>query len=120
MAGRVPMGPGGDFNSPFEILGRSKSNSPAFIAFVNAATPDFFKTLRVQLIKGRFLNEHDKENTPWAVVINEAMARKFWQDRDPLGQIIREMGKLSPHSFNDLHLLGQDLRWRFQKASTTA
>lgn len=90
MVGGVPMGPSDNYNCPFEILGRpNQSNTPAFTALANPATPDFFKTLHIQLIKGRLLNEHDRENTPWAVVINETMARKFWPDRDPLGQIIR-------------------------------
>jgi len=50
------------------------------------ATPDFFSTMRIPLRAGRLLNESDSAVT---VVINEAAARAYWPERDPIGASAR-------------------------------
>jgi putative ABC transport system permease protein len=47
-----------------------------------------FSTLKVPLIKGRYLDEHDTEAAPWVIVVNQAFARKFFPNEDPIGQQI--------------------------------
>ena len=32
-----------------------------------------------------YFTEQDQESSPWGVIINEAMAHKFWPDKDPIG-----------------------------------
>jgi putative ABC transport system permease protein len=49
-------------------------------------SPGLFPSLRIPLRKGRLLNEHDTQTTPWAVVINEAFARRYFPNEDPIGQ----------------------------------
>src|SRR5580693_1405596 len=51
-------------------------------------SPSIFQTFRIPLKKGRFLDEHDTETAPWAVVVNEAFARKYFSNEDPIGQQI--------------------------------
>ena len=50
---------------------------------------DYLKLLRVPLVRGRHLTEQDSEGAQPVVVINQAAARKYWGDRDPLGQRIK-------------------------------
>jgi putative ABC transport system permease protein len=50
---------------------------------------DYLATLGVPLIRGRHLDERDAADAPLAVVINEAMARLHWSDRDPIGARIK-------------------------------
>jgi putative ABC transport system permease protein len=52
-------------------------------------TLGFFRTLRIPLKKGRFLDEHDTNAAPWAIVVNEAFVRKFFPNEDPIGKQIR-------------------------------
>ncbi len=49
-------------------------------------SPDYFKALRIQLLKGRVFNEGDGGDTPPVLVINEAMARQYWPNEDPIGR----------------------------------
>jgi predicted permease len=48
----------------------------------------YFQGLRIRLLRGRLLNEHDGPNTPYAVVINEALARRDWPGQNPLGKLV--------------------------------
>lgn len=47
---------------------------------------DLFRSLRVPLIKGRYLDDHDNQTAPWSVMINETFARRYFPNEDPIGQ----------------------------------
>jgi putative ABC transport system permease protein len=55
----------------------------------NKAMPNYFETMGIPLIKGRFFNEQDQLNTPRVFLINQTMARRFWPDQDPVGKQIK-------------------------------
>lgn len=46
----------------------------------------YFETLGIVLKRGRFLSSEDHASSEPVVAINETMARRFWPDRDPVGQ----------------------------------
>src|SRR5215471_5512689 len=48
----------------------------------------YFDTLRIPLVRGRTFDVHDTNEAPNVVIINEAMAEKYWPGRDPLGDRI--------------------------------
>jgi putative ABC transport system permease protein len=52
-------------------------------------SPGFLETLKIPLLKGRYLSEQDVESSPWVVVINEAMAQDLFPDEEPLGKSLR-------------------------------
>jgi hypothetical protein len=56
--------------------------------FVNytLVTADFFRTMRVPVVRGREFTTRDTIDALPVVVINEAMARRFWPGENPLGQ----------------------------------
>jgi len=77
-------------NRGFTIAGRSTSlQGERPRALFNAISPDYFRVMSIPLRKGRGLTEQDSESTPWVVVINEEMARKFWPNQNPIGQVIK-------------------------------
>ncbi|MEK6323110.1 MAG: ABC transporter permease [Acidobacteriota bacterium] len=47
---------------------------------------DYFKVMGISLLRGRGLTERDGSNAPRVVVINEALARAYWPDEDPIGK----------------------------------
>ncbi len=51
-------------------------------------SPDYFKAQGIQLLKGRVFTESDGSDTPPVVLINEAMARRYWPNQDPIGRRI--------------------------------
>lgn len=48
----------------------------------------YFELLGIPLREGRLLTDADDENAPFAVVVNESMAKKFWPDQSPLDRRI--------------------------------
>jgi putative ABC transport system permease protein len=70
----------------FGIEGRPSPTDQAFNAGMRRISPDFFKTFRVPLLKGRLIEEGDGANAPLVVVINESLARTYFANEDPLGK----------------------------------
>lgn len=63
-------------------------------------SPHYFAVFKIPLLRGRTLNERDLNNSAKVVIINQAMARKYWPKEDPLGQVIT-IGKGLGPQFND-------------------
>jgi ABC-type antimicrobial peptide transport system permease subunit len=53
---------------------------------VNQVSGGYFETLGIPLLRGRFLTDRDTAESPKVVVINEAAARKYFGENDPIGQ----------------------------------
>jgi putative ABC transport system permease protein len=49
-------------------------------------TPDFFDTIGAKMVLGRPITDQDTATTRNVAVINEAFARKFFKDQNPIGQ----------------------------------
>jgi hypothetical protein len=73
----------------FTVAGRTASlagEEPS--ALYSAVSSDYFRVMRIPLLRGRAITDQDVETSPWVVIINEAMAHKFWPNQDPIGQVI--------------------------------
>lgn len=55
-------------------------------------TPGFFSALRIPLRAGRAFDERDTVTSPGVVVINETMAREYFDGENPVGRRIRLSG----------------------------
>jgi putative ABC transport system permease protein len=53
---------------------------------VDVVSPDFFRVLRIPLLRGRYFSAADGADGPRAAIINEATARTHWPDVDPIGK----------------------------------
>jgi len=76
----------------FDIEGRPSPTEQTFNAGFRTISPDFFKTFRVPLIKGRLLAESDGAKAPLVVVVNESLAHNYFANEDPLGKRITLLG----------------------------
>jgi putative ABC transport system permease protein len=75
--------------------GKDGGRVEAFIG-VHLAGPEYLQTLRVPLVRGRWLAEQDRQGTPVVAVVNEAAAGKYWPGKDPVGQQIDLSPALGP------------------------
>jgi putative ABC transport system permease protein len=57
------------------------------------ASPDYFQTMRIPIVRGRAFTEQDKAGAPPVVIVNEALSRKHWPGQDPIGKRIRFYGE---------------------------
>ena len=84
---------GSDNGWAFSIEGRPPLPTGVFImAKYRPVSPGYFETIGMPVLRGRSLTFADTRESPWVVVINSAMARRFWPDEDPLGQRLRFSG----------------------------
>jgi len=51
-----------------------------------SATPAYFQTMRIPVLKGRAFTEQDRENSPRVMIVNEALARRYWPNEEVLGK----------------------------------
>jgi len=66
-----------------EALGEIRS------AGAQSVTPEFFRALRVPLLKGRFISAQDGLEAPLVVNLSEGLARQLWPHEDAVGKRLR-------------------------------
>jgi predicted permease len=59
----------------------------------NTIAPNYFQTLGLRLLSGRDFTLADREGAPRVVIINEAMARRFWPGASALGKQVQVGGR---------------------------
>jgi putative ABC transport system permease protein len=80
---------GGNFVLHFDIQGRPVAKpGEAQDANVRFVSPEYFDTLRIPRVKGRLFTAQDDEHGEPVIVVNRAMAAKFWPGQDAIGQRI--------------------------------
>ena len=68
-------------------------------------TPAYLQALGVRLLRGRLLDEHDRDGTLPVVVVTEALAKEGWPGEDAIGRRIRR-GRVSDTQFPWLTVVG--------------
>ena len=101
----------------FDTLFRDKENQGE--ADFCAATPGYFQSLGIPLLRGRMFDERDGPDSPHAALISESLARARWPGQDPIGHTI-EFGNIDGDlrlltivgMVGDVHEYGVDVRPR--------
>jgi predicted permease len=82
------------FNFNIEERPLPKSQQP--IAQINIVTHDYFRAMRVPLLRGRDFTERDDRNATPVVIVSESFAKQFFPGEDPVGKRIRPNGSVDP------------------------
>ncbi|MGE0362404.1 MAG: ABC transporter permease [Vicinamibacterales bacterium] len=90
---------------PFTVAGQQPPPTEDPLADVRIVAPGYFQTMKIPLVEGRYLDERDVETGPRTSVINQTMARRYFPDRSPLGQIIQ-----NPHGKSEVVGVVGDVR----------
>ena len=80
----------GGVDLPFNIAGKPPAKGDMYNGDEQwrSVSPHYFATFKIPLQRGRIFDEHDTGNSARVLIINEAMARKYWHDENPIGRII--------------------------------
>jgi predicted permease len=54
-----------------------------------AVGDDYFRTLRIPLLRGRAFDERDTENSPDVAIVSESLARKYWPGKSAIGKRLK-------------------------------
>jgi len=76
------------FNGNVNVEGLPAEH-PGFFAEYRWVTQDYFRTMHIPLVRGRLFSPEEISGNRSAAIINEAMARALWGEKDPLGAHIR-------------------------------
>jgi len=69
-----------------EGIATPPDNPVPYLTDFRAVTPGYFKTMGMQLIKGREFTPRDELRSTQVAIINEALARRYFPNQDPLGK----------------------------------
>jgi predicted permease len=86
ISGSFPLNETGPNSGRFEIEGRpAASDDLRPQAEFQRVSSDYFRTIGVPLLRGRVFTDADSPETPRVAVISRALARRFWETKDPVG-----------------------------------
>jgi predicted permease len=86
---RLPLGFGGNNSTSVGIDGYVPRENEELVINYSTVGPKYFETMGIPIRAGREYNETDTLQSPRTLVINEAMARRYWPDGNALGGRIR-------------------------------
>src|SRR6185437_5934122 len=80
---------GADFSIEFAVEGRpvAKGNEP--VEEVRMVSPGYFHTMGIRLLEGRDFASTDTPSSPNVAIINEAFAKRYFPNEDPVGKRIK-------------------------------
>jgi len=85
-AGTFPMNEGGGFSAGVRIEGEPEVDAARLPrAEFQSATPGYFQTVGIPLLRGRLIDERDGADREGVAVISDSMARRFFPSADPIG-----------------------------------
>jgi putative ABC transport system permease protein len=88
----LPLG-GTSIKSIIQITGqKSNESGTRESAAIRVVSSDYFATLGIHLLKGRFFSEQDTAHSPSVLVINHSLAKRIGVDSDPIGARVHFAG----------------------------
>ena len=78
-----------DWRTSMQIVGRPLEIGVDDFLSERRVSPTYFDVLRIPVLRGRAFEDSDSPARLPVAIINQTMARRFWPDRDPLGEQVR-------------------------------
>jgi len=69
----------------FDIIGRKWNSTKPDVAY-RRASPGYFQTMRIPVLKGRAFTDQDGVGAPQVAVVDEPFVRQFFASEDPIGK----------------------------------
>lgn len=96
MAFTVPMGRPSNTTPVFvQSHPVSPHERPPLIPY-DCISPSYLQTMQVPLLKGRQFTDSDSEQARPVTIVNQAMAKRFWPNEDPVGKYFSMKSNTGP------------------------
>lgn len=86
-AGLIPFSPDGIWNIDLYFPGEPAQSVRPTAAF-NVVLPDYFRTLQIPLLEGRFFSASDNTTGRPVAIVNTAFAQKYFPGQDPIEKLV--------------------------------
>jgi predicted permease len=97
---------GSNVRADFIIMGRPPLKPEEVPAAQNRwVSPGYFKLMRIPILKGREFDERDGARSVAVVVIDEALARRFWPDGNAIGERLK-IDDAAPAPWREVEIVG--------------
>ena len=91
-----------DMHTSLRVLDQPQDDAHNYSSRMSAASPDYARLLGTPVLRGRMISESDTAAAPYVIVINEALAKKAFGTKDPLGHKIdlggKDTGMIQPYT----------------------
>lgn len=99
-----PLLSGDEWDSTTSVEGHKAKDGEDMQAFMNALSPDYFKTMGIPVIAGRDFDQRDIKDGSKVAIVNERFARHFFGNESAIG---RHVGRGSgPGTKLDIEIVG--------------
>jgi putative ABC transport system permease protein len=86
---------GTGITTQFDIEGRPSDPASPTNADLAAAGLDYFRTMHIALLRGRDFLPADGQRGKWVAIVNQAFAKRYFPNEDPLGKRIKSDAQTS-------------------------
>jgi predicted permease len=100
----VPILSGTEWDNRTAVEGHKAADGEDMQAFMNALSPDYFKTMRIPLLEGRDFTAADLTDSPHIAIVNRRFATHFFGDKSAIGRHLGQGGGPSPKL--DIEIVG--------------
>jgi predicted permease len=97
----------GGNSTVFQVEGRPVDEGDKPLTEYRLISPDYFRTMNIQLLRGRYFSEGDHKTAPGVVIINETLAKRFFPGEDVLG---KRIGLSNPADWREIVGVVRDVR----------
>jgi len=77
------------FDCNVEIEGQGAPEARGQSVNFLSASPNYFQTMEIPILKGRGFDDRDSMKAPKVVIVSQSMARKYFPSEDPIGKRVR-------------------------------
>jgi predicted permease len=85
-AGAIPVLTDTGMSGNITVEGYQPAEDERMDSSRNFITPEYFSTMGIPLVRGREINEQDRDGGPKVCVVNEAFVTRYFKDSNPIGR----------------------------------